>query len=90
MEKIIDVGSITFFVADSMYDYKQLSENDAEILAQELENKIRDQFSKSPAHDFFTIKSVDWRRGCFLETFTLGLKTRKTSLITCIIWRQSG
>jgi len=75
MEKIIEVGSITFFVADSMYDYKLLSEEDAENLAEELEKKVHDQFSKSPAYDFFTIKSVDWRRGCFIETFTLGLKT---------------
>jgi len=80
MEKIIEVGSISFFVVDSIYGEKRLSDEDAEILAKELENEIRDKFSKSAVSNFFTITSVEWKFGCFLETFYIGL-------ISVAIWK---
>ncbi len=74
MEKIIEVGSISFFVTNSVYDSGQkLSNNDREFLAKELEEKFLDEFSKSPASDVFTITSVKWEPGCILETFFVGV-----------------
>ena len=64
MEQTIEVGSISFFVANPIYGHVQLSDEDSAILAKEFEDEFRDKFSNSPLQEIFTITSFEWKRGC--------------------------
>jgi hypothetical protein len=76
MEQTIEVGSISFFVANPIYGEVKLSDEDSETLAKEFEDEFRYRFSKSEASNSFTISSVEWKTGCLDVTIFLGvLKT---------------
>jgi len=82
VEKTIEVGGISFFVANPIYGNVELSKEDSAILAKEFEDGFRDRFSKSPLHEFFTITSFKWRLGCLEGIFCFGVLG---ALITGII-----
>lgn len=73
MKKIVEAGSITFFVNGIIEEQGWVSREDAKELADALESQFREKFGKSHISEFYQITSVKWQLGCVLETISFGV-----------------